>query len=131
MTSAPVAPDADSESGDPFEVSVTRRPGVDVITARGELDVTSAVKLRNVLFDGVLCAQAAVVLDLTGVTFLDSTGIGTLVAGRRWTTSRGARFVVVCDEGPALRVLKMVKLNVVMQIWPELGPVLEALETKG
>lgn len=131
MTSAPEALDPQSDAGEPFEVSMTRRPGVDVVTARGELDITSAVKLRHVLFDAVLCAQNAVVVDLTGVTFLDSTGIGTLIAGRRWTTSRGARFVVVCDDGPALKVLKMVKLNVVMQIWPEIGPVLEALETKG
>jgi anti-sigma B factor antagonist len=128
MTFAPEAAPEQSDAGSSFEVSVTRRPGVDVVTARGVLDLTTAVKLRHVLFDPVLCGQPAVVVDLDEVVFVDSTGIGTLVAGRRWTVSRGARFVVVCGEGPALRVLKLVKLNLVMQIWPELAPVLEALE---
>jgi anti-sigma B factor antagonist len=128
LTYAPEAPDEAHDAGSPFDVTVSRRPGVDLVTATGDLDITTAVKLRHVLFDGILCSQNAVVVDLSGVSFLDSTGIGTLVAGRRWTVSRGARFVVVCDEGPALKVLKLVKLHLVMQIWPDLQPVLDALE---
>jgi anti-sigma B factor antagonist len=135
MTFTPEAPsgahdDADDNADESFDVTVTRRRGVDVVTATGVLDVTTAVRLRHVLFDPVLCSQPVVVLHLDGVTFLDSTGIGTLVAARRWTVSRGGRFVVVADEGPALRVLKLVKLHLVMQVWPELDPVLEALETR-
>jgi anti-sigma B factor antagonist len=137
VTSTPQAPsgaphDADGadDAGEAFDVTVTRRPGVDVVTASGVLDLTTAVKLRHVLFDPVLCSQPVVVVHLDGVSFLDSTGIATLVAGRRWTVSRGARFVVVADDGPALRVLKLVKLHLVMQVWPELQPVLDALETR-
>ena len=121
------APEAPAERGDSFEVSVSRHDGIDVVTASGDLDLTTAVKLRHVLFDPVLCSQPVVVVDLNAVSFLDSTGIGTLVAGRRWTASRGARFVLVCDEGRALKVLKIVRLNMVMQIWPTLDVVLDEL----
>lgn len=130
MTYAPQRPDEQSDGGEPFGVEVTRRPGVDLVTATGVLDISTADQLRQVLFDGGLCTQEAVVVDLQGVTFIDSTGIGTLVAGRRWTVARGARFVVVCDDGPALKVLKLIKLNLVMQIWPDLQPVLDALEKR-
>lgn len=125
MTSAP---EATAPAGDDaFEVEVSRHDGIDVVTARGDLDLTTAVKLRHVLFDRVLCSQPVVVVDLSAVSFLDSTGIGTLVAGRRWTHARGARFVLVCDEGPALKVLKIVRLHLVMQVWPSLAVVLDEL----
>jgi anti-sigma B factor antagonist len=119
-------PDATHADRD-FEASVARHDGIDVVTARGELDVATAHRLRTVLFDRVLCAQPVLVVDLSGVGFIDSTGIGTLVAARRWTQSRGARMVLVADEGQVLRVLKMTKLNLVMQTWPSLDVVLAEL----
>lgn len=110
-----------------FEASVSRHPGIDVVTARGELDVVTAVQLRNLLFDRVLCAQPVLVVDLSPCTFMDSTGIGTLVAARRWTNARGARLVLVCDEGPVLRVLRLTRLNLVIQTWPSLDVVLDEI----
>jgi anti-sigma B factor antagonist len=118
---------ADQRPDDDFEVELTRHDGIDVVTARGTLDIASAVRLRHVLIDPLLCSQPVVVVDLNSVTFLDSTGIGTLVAGRRATQDRGARFVVVCDDGQALRTLKIVRLHLVMQIWPSLDVVLGEL----
>jgi anti-anti-sigma factor len=119
--------DAEATSDDDFEVELTRHDGIDVVTARGTLDIASAVRLRHVLTDPVLCSQPVVVVDLDGVSFLDSTGIGVLVAGRRATQERGARFIVVCDDGQALRTLKIVRLHLVMQIWPSLDVVLAEL----
>lgn len=123
LTDQPV----DQSPDDDFEVELTRHDGIDVVTARGTLDIASAVRLRHVLTDPLLCSQPVVVVDLNAVTFLDSTGIGTLVAGRRATQDRGARFVVVCDDGKALRTLKIVRLHLVMQIWPSLDVVLDEL----
>lgn len=114
-------------SGPSFEASVARHPGVDVVTASGELDLTTATRLRTVLFDRVLCSQPVLVLDLSAVTFMDSTGIGTLVAARRWTNARGARLVLVADDGPVLKVLKLTRLNLVMQTWPSVQVVLDEL----
>lgn len=123
----PGGQEAQQPGDDDFEVDLTRHDGIDVVTARGTLDIASAVRLRHVLTDPVLCSQPVVVVDLNAVTFLDSTGIGTLVAGRRATQDRGARFVVVCDDGQALRTLKIVRLHLVMQIWPSLDVVLSEL----
>ena len=75
----------------------------------------------------MLVSAPVVVVELNGVSFLDSTGLATLVFGRRVTRDRGARFVVVADEGPALKVLKMTRMHTVMQVWPSLEVVLEAV----
>ena len=100
----------------PFEVEVSTKPGHTVIVVRGEVDVFTSPRLRQVLFDPVLCSQPKVVVDLDEVTFMDSTGIGTLVAARRWAASRDSEIALVCTEGPALRLLEIVSLNRVFDV---------------
>lgn len=102
----------------PFGVAVATVPGHTVITVSGEVDVFTAPRLRQVLFDPVLCSQPRMVVDLEGVTFMDSTGIGTLVAARRWATSRDSEIALVCSDGPALRLLEIVSLNRVFEVHP-------------
>jgi anti-sigma B factor antagonist len=99
-----------------FEIDIAHRSGHTVVEVSGELDVFSASRLRQALFDPVLCCEPHVVVDLDGVTFMDSTGIGTLVAARRWLTSRDSAISLVCTGGPALRLLEMVCLDKVFDI---------------
>lgn len=100
----------------PFEIGVRAGHGHTVVTVSGEVDVFTAPRLRQVLFDPVLCSQQRIVVDLDGVTFMDSTGIGTLVAARRWLASREAEIGLVCGPGPALRLLEMVSLDKVFDL---------------
>ena len=110
-----------------FETTLSRHDGVDVVAARGELDLGTSTRLRSVLFDRVLCTQPVLVVDLNAVTFMDSTGLGTLVAARRWTNARGARMVLVADDGPVLALLKLTRMHLVMQTWPSVEVVLAEL----
>ncbi|HUY30153.1 MAG TPA: STAS domain-containing protein [Acidimicrobiales bacterium] len=64
-----------------FEVTVERRGDVPVVMARGEVDVSTAPALRTELLS-VGDGAPFVVVDLSGVTFLDSTGLGALIAAR-------------------------------------------------
>jgi len=56
--------------------------GHSVLTLTGELDLSTVPKLERPLF-GELGSKAVVVLDLTGVSFIDSSGIGLLVKAFR------------------------------------------------
>lgn len=100
----------------PFEIGVETRAGHTVVKVAGEVDVFTAPQLRQVLFDPVLCSQPRIVVDLVDVEFMDSTGIGTLVAGRRWAASRDAELCLVCGDGPTLRLIEMVSLDRVFDI---------------
>ena len=99
-----------------FTIDVTRQDGCGVVTVAGEVDVHTSSRLRDVLFDPALCSDPRIVVDLRGVTFIDSTGIGTLVAARRWAGSRASALVLACTAGPVLRVLELVSLNRVFEI---------------
>ena len=82
----------------------TPAPGqVPVATVTGEVDVYSASTLRDGLTE-LLAAGTGVVVDLTGVGFLDSTGLGALVAARKTAEEHGVALPLVCT---AERILKL------------------------
>jgi anti-anti-sigma factor len=67
-----------------------------VVTLSGELDIQTAADLRSDL-TAILAERPLpdhVVVDLQGVTFMDSLGLGTLVVGHRICGDIGVRFTV-------------------------------------
>ena len=122
------SPHAGSAAHQPvdFTIDVTRQDGCGVVTVAGEVDVHTSSRLRDVLFDPSLSSGPMVVVDLRGVTFIDSTGIGTLVAARRWASSRSSTLVLACTAGPVLRVLELVSLNRVFEIHDSVDAALAA-----
>ena len=57
-------------------------PG-DAIAVRGEIDMATAPQLRTALDDLIDAGTIRIVLDCRGLEFLDSSGIGVLVAARK------------------------------------------------
>lgn len=75
------------------------------VTVRGEVDIATAPLLRAVL-DGVYAAVPhRVEIDLSGVAFLDSQALTTLIAARRRLAARGAALVLRAPSRPVVRVL--------------------------
>jgi anti-anti-sigma factor len=82
---------------------LTKRPdvGLAVVTATGEIDLATGDTLLNEIVTVLALAEVVdVVVDLSGVTFLDSSGIGVLVRGRRLADENGKGFRV--DGGTAM-----------------------------
>ena len=95
-------------------VRLEQAPGLDIVTPSGDLDIFSAPRLRSVVFDPSSCSQALLVLDLSAIDFIDSTGLGVLVATRRWTRTRSAALVIVVKPGSVVaRVLALAGLDAV------------------
>ena len=74
-----------------------------VVAPRGEIDVLTAPRLGRRLLGLADEGKRNVVVDLSRVTFIDSTGIGVLLDALRQLTSRRGRLVLVC---PTERLLK-------------------------
>jgi len=79
---------------------------VEVVVA-GELDMTAAFKLEPEV-DRLLAAPGAqrLVLDLAGVTFVDSAGLGALLAIRERTQDLGVGFALVNPSAAVRRMLE-------------------------
>jgi anti-anti-sigma factor len=102
--------------------SQTRR--VAVVAPSGELDISTAAELRHALLDACE-AERLVVVDLARVTFLDSSGLGLLVAASRRMRERGASLHVANAQGVPLRAIRLTNLVDVLNVH-ELPPTCSA-----
>jgi anti-sigma B factor antagonist len=84
-----------------------------LLTVTGEIDLYTAPKLREALGDATGDDLA---VDLRGVRFMDSMGLGVLIGARRRTVEGDGRFALVCTEGPVLRVLDVSGLTTVFEV---------------
>ena len=115
-------------SGGEVELSVvTRREGVrTVISVTGEIDVYTAPTLRERLNELVADGEYHLVVDMAGVDFLDSTGLGVLVGGLKRARSHDGTLQLVCDQEKILKVFRITGLTKVFPIHASLGEALTA-----
>jgi anti-sigma B factor antagonist len=92
---------------DEFSVSTSREEDGVVIEAGGELDLAVSRELEAALADDTLNG-GHVVLDLTELSFMDSTGLRViLVAAERFGKAGTAWAVVLPEDSPVRRVLSL------------------------
>ncbi|HEU0304222.1 MAG TPA: STAS domain-containing protein [Gaiellaceae bacterium] len=87
-----------------------------VVTLAGELDAFDAPQLRSSLAALVEDAPHLVVLDLTAVTFLDSTILGTIVGLLRRLREAGGELRVVLPDSTARRVFEITGLDSALDV---------------
>jgi anti-sigma B factor antagonist len=90
-------------------------PGA-LIVARGELDVQSVPELKARLAEALDAGQTRVVVDLAGVTFIDSLSLSALVGARRRLPEPGRLAVVVVHEY-VLLILQATGLEQVLDVF--------------
>ncbi|MFE5613694.1 STAS domain-containing protein [Streptomyces sp. NPDC056470] len=93
-----------------MDVSVTSaKPGV-LVTVRGEIDLDSATDLRTALLHAVAAngkARAGVVLDLSDVSFCDSTALNTLLHARQHALDKGQTLTISAASPAVTRLLEI------------------------
>jgi anti-sigma B factor antagonist len=73
--------------------------GAVVVDVRGEVDIESADRLRRILSDAARVHPPRIMVDLLCVTFIDSTGLSALMAGRSAAQSVGVAYTVRHPSG--------------------------------
>jgi stage II sporulation protein AA (anti-sigma F factor antagonist) len=81
-----------------------------VLSLAGEVDHDSGPVLRQALDTG----DTRVVVDLSQVTFMDSTGINILIAAHNALTTAGGWLRLAAPTGPVLRTLQIVGVDAVI-----------------
>ena len=106
-------------------VMTTRRQadGAIVVEVRGSLDAATVGALRTALVDTLQRDRPSLmIVDLTFVTFMDSMGIGTLVAGHEAARDIGARFVLRNPSEFVHRQLRLTGLTDLFGLPPGSSP---------
>jgi anti-sigma B factor antagonist len=102
---------AEPASGDLVALDVRRSEDSVRVAATGEIDSSSAPQFRRIL-DGLLDEPglSEIVVDLGGVTFLDSAGLCVLAAAHRRTKGRGIQLRVLASSRAVIRPLQITGL---------------------
>ena len=80
---------------------------VELLEVKGEIDIASASRLISGLNEAVGDCGHPVVVDLSAVEFIDSTGLALLLNAHRRLARREQGFAVVCGGGPVRRVFEI------------------------
>lgn len=78
-----------------------------LIVAGGELDLGATDEMSALFVMAIAGPQNAVILDLTGVEFIDSSALGTILRAAQQIEGAGKRLHVVASEGAVRRLLEI------------------------
>ncbi len=100
-----------------MEHEVREERGKLVVALRGDVDLGNSPAARKVLLDAVERGRG-VIIDLSGVSYIDSSGIASLVEAFQKARQKGTGFALVSVSPSALRVLELARLDKVFSIHP-------------
>jgi anti-sigma B factor antagonist len=90
--------------------------GKTVVSVGGEIDVYTAPKLRDQITELVGDGSYHIVIDMEGVEFLDSTGLGVLVGGLKKVRAHDGSLELVCTQDRLLKIFRITGLAKVFAI---------------
>lgn len=125
---ATISPRLNSSHGSPkltLEVQTRKADnGVTVIAPTGRLDVAGAPALKEAVAEVVKDGQQHVVIDMEGVSFVDSTGLGSVIAALKQVRGSQGELRLAAPNQQVRVVLELTTLD---RVFPYFATVEEAL----
>jgi anti-sigma B factor antagonist len=107
-----------------LEVSTREDAGRTVVTVVGEVDVYTAPALDDALSAAVVAGATLIVVDLSAVDFLDSTGLSVLVKALKRVRDVEGSLSVVVTASRVAKVFRITGLDQVIPVHPSLADAL-------
>ncbi|MEM7681619.1 MAG: STAS domain-containing protein [Planctomycetota bacterium] len=98
-----------------LDLNTQQTPAGATVLAKGEIDLESAPELLQKLTP-MMKSGAAVRVDLSGVSYMDSTGVAVLVQALKLGQKKGAGFTLVSPSERVQAVLSLARLDQVFEI---------------
>ena len=92
--------------------------GVQIIALEGEIDLACSPELREILDVHAQARRAALVLDFAGVSYVDSSGLATLVEYVRKVQDFGGKLALAAVNKRVRTILDLVRLSEIFPIFP-------------
>jgi len=96
------------------EITVTE--GSNIIAFSGEIDLESSPVAREILLKS-FDRSGNVIVDLSGVTYIDSSGVASLVEALQAAKKNGSQFALAAASEPTRRVLELARLDKVFTMY--------------
>jgi anti-anti-sigma factor len=103
----------------PLAVERSRSDGYELLTVEGELDIATAPRMIGALNEAIAEMSAPLVVDLSDVVFMDSTGLALLMNARARVVRMGHGFAIICPTGPIARVFEIADMVDSLRVCPD------------
>ncbi|MFL6136092.1 MAG: STAS domain-containing protein [Nocardioidaceae bacterium] len=100
-----------------LQIDVTRRHGYTILSPQGEIDFATGPQLKGAITERLIAGDVNLVIDLQEVDFIESTGLGALIGGRRRAHALGGSLRLVCAEQQLLKIFRITGLDKVFAIY--------------
>lgn len=105
-------------------IATERNGGAIIFRLRGSLDIATSPSVRAALLEEAGDGKQEIIVDLTDLEFLDSTGLGALIGAQRRALEQGGHVRLVVSEGPIARLLNITGLVRVFSVYHSLDAAL-------
>ena len=102
---------------------------IGVVVLEGEIDIYSAPEFKEVLVNSIEGGAHRIIVDLTEVTFIDSTALGVLVSGAKRVRPRNGNLDIVCSDENIIRIFEITGLDRIFGIYPSRVEAIQAVVT--
>ncbi len=108
-------------------VSIGERGSIQVVVLAGEIDLQNSGEVRDAVLR-CLQRKRPVVVDMGGITYIDSSGVASLVEGFQVARTMGMAFILAAVSPAAMRVLRLARLDRVFVIVADLDAAVESAD---
>ena len=108
-----------------FGVAVASRGQWEVLTVTGEIDMATAPRFRQRLLAVISTGVQNVVIDLSGVDFIDSTGLGVLLGAAKRVRGAGGDIRLVMAGSRLTDLIEITRLDRVMDVFESVSAATE------
>ena len=100
-----------------IDLKLDKTEGSVTITVSGDIDMSSSTQMRDALTPLFQNNNKVVVVDLSGVSYIDSSGIATLVEGLQWSHSSKNKFRLAALTPGVKDVFEIARLLTVFEVF--------------
>lgn len=112
--------------GATLNARVREMGGIPVVELEGEIDLSTSPIFKETVYGVIESGKIDVIIDLNELEFMDSTGLGVLVAALKKTSYEGGSIRLICNRRNILKVFTITGLDKVFSIYDNLQRCLQA-----
>jgi anti-sigma B factor antagonist len=113
-----------------IDVKTKDENGVAIIEVAGEVDMYSSPEVRSAIISLTKSKRQVICIDLHKVSYMDSSGLATLVEGLQLTGQYKGNFKLVHLREEVLEVFELTRLDHIFEIYDSMEMALESLDKK-
>lgn len=109
-------PSATTANGEQVRFRREERHGEATLIVRGEIDISVADRFQEQLHELIEAAHSPAVIDLSALSFVDSSGLSALMSARKHAERKGVKLVLLAPSPFVRKVLDVTDLSSVFEV---------------